>query len=162
MEESYKEYIEKSVEHREEIKKTLGRFWKKKPKEVDTLFHDAHEEAFEEIDCLKCGNCCKTTSPIFRDVDVRRISKKMRMSAGEFEKQYLRKDEDEDWVLKSSPCPFLHEDNECGIYDYRPQACTEYPHTDRRKMNQIIDLTINNLDVCPAVARITLDIIGKK
>jgi len=132
-----------------------------KPKVVDQLFHEAHDEAFEKIDCMNCANCCKTTSPIFRDVDVRRISKKMRMSAGEFENTYLRKDEDDDWVLQSAPCPFLHADNSCGIYDYRPQACEEYPHTDRKKMNQIIDLTISNIDICPAVAKITKEILDK-
>lgn len=161
MEESYEEYFRQANEQREDIKKTLGRFWKKKPKEVDSLFHNAHDEAFEVIDCMKCANCCKTTSPIFRDVDIRRISKKMKMSAGDFEKKYLRKDEEDDWVLQSSPCPFLYGDNSCGIYDYRPLACEEYPHTNRKKMSQVIDLTIANMDVCPAVAKITTDINRK-
>jgi uncharacterized protein len=53
--------------------------------------------------------------------------------------------------LKSSPCPFLDSDNYCRIYDDRPKACREYPHTNRKKMIQILDLTYRNTLVCPAV-----------
>ena len=33
------------------------------------------ENEFKKTDCLDCGNCCKTTSPIFTDKDIERISK---------------------------------------------------------------------------------------
>jgi Fe-S-cluster containining protein len=33
----------------------------------------------------------------------------------------------------------------------RPKACREYPHTDRKHMHQIMDLTYRNTLVCPAV-----------
>ena len=117
---------------------------KKKPKDLDSRFHDLHDSTFAKIDCLKCANCCKTTSPIFRDVDIERISKKLKLSVSEFEKTYLRKDEDQDWVLKSSPCTFLLADSTCFIYDIRPQACREYPHTDRKRLGQSLDLTVRN------------------
>ncbi len=38
-------------------------------------------------------------------------------------------------VLKSSACVFLSNENKCEIYDFRPKACKEYPHTDRKKQN---------------------------
>lgn len=155
----YQSYFEEAEENRDKIAATFKRLKKKKPKNLDGLFQDAHEEAFDEIDCLNCANCCKTTSPIFRDVDVKRISKKMKMSVRDFENQYLRRDEDSDWVLKSAPCPFLHEDNSCGIYDYRPQACQDYPHTDQRKVVQVLDLTLKNTEICPAAAKISMEIV---
>ncbi len=31
-----------------------------------------------------------------------------------------------------SPCPFLGDDNYCSVYEARPKACREYPHTDRK------------------------------
>ena len=134
---------------------------KKLPKQFDYLMNDLHDDEFSKTDCLECANCCKTTSPIFRDIDVKRISKKMKISHANFEKQYLNKDEDGDWVLKSSPCVFLHDDNSCGIYDYRPQACREYPHTDRKRIVSILDLTLKNIEVCPAVAKIAIQIPSK-
>jgi uncharacterized protein len=57
-------------------------------------------------------------------------------------------------VLKSSPCPFLLPDNACMVYEDRPKACREYPHTDRKKMHQILGLTHRNSLVCPAVLKI--------
>lgn len=129
----------------------LKRLVRKDTKEVDVLFHEAHKEVFAEIDCLTCANCCKTTSPIFYQTDIERAAKALRMKPGSFVEQYLRVDEDKDWVLKSSPCPFLEDDNKCKIYDSRPKACREYPHTDRKKMVQIMDLTYKNSLVCPAV-----------
>ncbi len=157
----YQNYIEEAAENKEQIEKLFSRLKKKKPKELDGLFHAAHEKAFDKIDCLECANCCKTTSPIFRDIDIKRISKKLKIGVAEFERTYLRMDEDDFWVLKSSPCAFLEDDNKCGIYDFRPQACTDYPHTDQRKVVQVLDLTQENVKICPAAAKITMEILGK-
>ena len=68
--------------------------------------------------------------------------------------QYLRLDEDRDYVLQEVPCAFLGADNYCSIYDVRPKACREYPHTDRKKFHQITDLTLKNLSICPAAYNI--------
>ena len=82
------------------------------------------------------------------------------MKSGKFEDEFLRTDEDGDFVLKSSPCYFLGKDNKCSIYDVRPLACREYPHTDRKNMFQILDLTAKNVEICPAVAKIVTEIEG--
>jgi Fe-S-cluster containining protein len=142
----------------ESFDKLVKRLKKKRPKNLYSIFNDAHDSTFETIDCLKCANCCKTTSPIFRNVDIQRISKKFKVSAREFENQYLMVDSDGDWVLKTAPCAFLQEDNTCFIYDIRPQACREYPHTNRKRMTQILELTRANMEVCPAVSRIFKDV----
>jgi uncharacterized protein len=127
----------------------------KKPKDLDDHFHSAHEDVFSEFDCLSCANCCKTTSPIFYQRDIERASKRLRVKPGEFIDRFLKIDEDKDYVLQSAPCPFLGSDNYCSIYEDRPNACREYPHTNRKKMVQILDLTYKNTLVCPAVLKIT-------
>ena len=142
------------------LKKKLVSLKKTNNRLLDTQFHAAHVKTFKGIDCLSCANCCKTTSPIFRKVDIDRISKSMGMKSGKFENEFLRVDEDGDFVLKSSPCYFLGSDNKCSIYDVRPLACREYPHTDRKNMFQIIDLTAKNLEICPAVAKIVTEMEG--
>lgn len=134
-----------------ENKKFLQGLKKKDPRKVDEAFHTVHDEVFEEIDCLTCANCCKTTSPIFYQTDIERVAKSVRMKPGDFIEKYLRIDEDKDYVLKSSPCPFLDAENYCSVYEDRPKACREYPHTNRKKMVQIMELTHKNTLVCPAV-----------
>ena len=135
----------------EENKQFLHRLKRKDARRVDDAFHSTHEEVFSEIDCLTCANCCKTTSPIFYPTDIERAAKFLRMKPGDFIEKYLRVDEDKDYVLKSSPCAFLDSENYCTIYESRPKACREYPHTNRKKMVQIMDLTYKNTLVCPAV-----------
>jgi hypothetical protein len=137
-----------------ENRKFLNGLKKRDARKVDDGFHRTHDDVFESMDCLTCANCCKTTSPIFYQNDIDRVAKALRMKPGDFVETYLRVDEDNDYVLKSSPCPFLDHDNYCQVYDDRPKACREYPHTDRKKMVQIMDLTYRNTLVCPAVFEI--------
>lgn len=141
-------------------KKLKEKLKKTKPKNLDETFHQLHEQTFEEIDCLNCANCCKTTSPIFLQTDIDRLAKVFRMKSSQFIDTYLRRDEDGDYVLTTAPCPFLNQDNTCLVYEDRPKACREYPHTDRKNMLGILDLTLKNTLVCPAVFKIFYE-IGK-
>jgi Fe-S-cluster containining protein len=134
-----------------EFKQLTQKLKRKKPKDLDQKIHQIHDEAFSRIDCLECANCCKTTGPLFTERDIERLSKHLRMKAVDFEEQFLRTDEEGDKVLQSVPCPFLGADNYCSVYEHRPKACREYPHTDRRRQLQIIKLTEKNASVCPAV-----------
>jgi Fe-S-cluster containining protein len=146
----------------QQLKKENENFYRrlklKSPKNLDDLFHKAHEKVFEKIECLNCANCCKTTSPIFYERDIDRAAKALKIKPGAFIDKYLRIDEDKDYVLKQSPCAFLDSENYCTIYNDRPNACREYPHTNRKKMQQILDLTFKNTLVCPAVLWISDEI----
>ena len=128
---------------------------KQKLRNLDDVFQEQHHAVFEKTNCLTCANCCKTTSPIFYPRDIDRAAKALRMRPGDFMDKYLKVDEDKDYVLKQSPCAFLDSENYCLIYNDRPTACREYPHTDRKKIQQLLDLTFKNTMVCPAVLEIT-------
>jgi Fe-S-cluster containining protein len=112
---------------------------------------DLHEEAFSKIDCLSCANCCKGYSPRFKQPDIKRIARVLRMKEGELVERYLRLDEDSDYVVKSSPCPFLGSDNRCSIYEDRPSDCRRYPYTDEDVLLKRVNLTLKNATFCPAV-----------
>ena len=137
-----------------ENKKFFAKLKKKPPKKLDDIMQDLHDQEFRQTDCLECANCCKTTGPLFTDKDVERISKFFKMKPQKFEEEYLRKDEDGDLVLQQVPCTFLGADNYCAIYEVRPKACREYPHTDRKKFQQISNLTLKNVAICPAAFNI--------
>lgn len=141
----------RAKDERKVNKKFFNRLARQKPKQLDQTVAQLHDEVFEEIDCLVCANCCKTTSPIFIDKDIDRIARHLGQRPAEFVDQYLHLDEDGDYVLNEAPCAFLGEDNYCSIYEVRPRACREYPHTDRKNFHQILRLTLKNTAVCPAV-----------
>lgn len=140
----------RAAEARKGNRKYFAKLAKRPPRELDETVAGLHEAVFAEIDCLACANCCRTTSPIFRDVDIDRIARSLGIRPAELVDRYLHLDEDGDYVLNSAPCPFLGDDNYCSIYEDRPRACRDYPHTDRKRFHQILDLTLKNTAICPA------------
>ncbi|MDO1501248.1 YkgJ family cysteine cluster protein [Winogradskyella maritima] len=145
---------EKAQEKHKENKAFFAKLKKKPPKQLDYIMQELHEEEFKRTDCLNCANCCKTTGPLFTDKDITRIAKHLKMKPQQFTEQFLRVDEDNDYVLQSVPCTFLGADNYCSIYEVRPKACREFPHTDRKKFQQISNLTLKNVAICPATYNI--------
>ncbi len=151
MKKEYAELLARAEADLDSNKKMLKNL---KKKNLDTLFKNHHYEVFEEIDCLECANCCITTGPLVLERDIDRISKFLRIKPSLFITEYLRRDEDNDWVFKTMPCPFLDSDNYCLIYDVRPRACRTYPHTDRKNIHQLFGKTLINSTICPAVGMI--------
>lgn len=144
----------KAKEKETENKKFFAKLKKKPPKKLDYIMQELHEEEFKKTDCLECANCCKTTGPLFTNADVERIAKHFRQKPQRFIDTYLRVDDENDYVLKQVPCTFLGADNYCSIYDVRPKACRKFPHTDRKKFQQISNLTMKNVSICPATFNI--------
>ena len=154
MEDKINHLPQRAKDKARETKSFFQRLKKRPPKQLDAVTKKLHEEVFAKTDCLSCANCCKTTGPLFEKKDIERIAKYLRMKPAQFETQYLRVDEEKDWVLQSLPCAFLSEDNSCIIYDVRPKACREFPHTDRPKIYQIAQHTQKNVAICPAAFEI--------
>lgn len=126
---------------------------------------DLHEEAFSQTDCLSCANCCKNYSPRFKQPDIKRIARVLKIREGDLVSQYLRLDNEGDYVTQSSPCPFLLGDNTCRIYDDRPSDCARYPYTDEDVLLKRVQLTLKNATVCPATFRVMerlLELEGSK
>ena len=154
MQDQLKSLSKKVQENKRAHRNFFIKLRKKTPKNLDAIMEKLHDDEFKKADCLQCANCCKTTSPIFTNKDIARISKAFRIKTRQFIDTYLTVDADQDYVLKSSPCTFLADDNTCNIYDIRPKACQEYPHTNRKSFEKISDLTIQNLSICPATFNI--------
>lgn len=154
MDEILKELPQRAKDKENENKKFFAKLRKKPPKNLDYVMQELHEKEFKETDCLQCANCCKTTGPLFTDKDITRISKHFRMKEVAFIDAFLRVDEDNDYVLQQTPCHFLGTDHYCSIYEVRPKACREFPHTDRKKFQQISKLTLENVKICPVAFNI--------
>ncbi len=136
----------KSRERQKSFKQFLQRADKNKV--LKQLPH-LHEEAFEKVDCLQCAACCKNYSPRFKTPDVKRISRHLNIRESEFINAYLRVDEDGDFVVKTTPCPFLGADNYCSIYEVRPSDCARFPYTNEDVLVKRQQLTLKNASFCP-------------
>lgn len=154
MEQFLKQLPKLAKDKYKENKTFFTKLKKKTPKQLDYIMQELHNDEFKKTDCLDCANCCKTIGPLFTDKDINRIAKHFRQKPQQFIESYLKIDEDNDYVLQSVPCTFLGADNYCSIYDVRPKACAEFPHTDRKKFQQISDITLKNMPICPAAFNI--------
>ena len=141
-------WLKESAEHQKQYRQFLQRADKNK---VLKKLPDLNEEAFEKIDCLQCGNCCKGYSPRFKTTDIKRISKRLKMKEGQFITTYLNLDSDGDYVAKTAPCPFLGADNYCSIYEDRPGDCARFPYTDEDVLLKRPQITLKNSTFCPIV-----------
>lgn len=112
---------------------------------------ELHEEAFSVIDCLNCAACCKNYSPRFKTPDIKRISKHLKMKESVFIDTYLKLDDEGDYVVKKTGCPFLGNDNRCSIYDVRPSDCERFPYTNEDVLINRPRITLKNASFCPAV-----------
>jgi len=143
-----KQWEKKSAENA----KSYARFLQKADRnKVLSRLPDLHEEAFSKIDCLSCANCCRNYSPRFKTPDIKRISKVLKMKEGVFIETYLKLDADGDYVVQSTPCPFLGSDNHCSIYEDRPSDCRRFPYTDEDVLLKRPKITLKNATFCPAV-----------
>ncbi len=124
----------------------------KSGKKVDRIALELHQEAFSIVDCMKCANCCRTLRPIVTEEDIARIAGHLGMARDEFVAAYLERDEEQDrYRTKTTPCPFLAEDNRCTIYSVRPEKCQGYPFTERPDFALSTMNHASNAVVCPAV-----------
>ncbi|MEZ4959934.1 MAG: YkgJ family cysteine cluster protein [Saprospiraceae bacterium] len=137
-----------------ESKTIAKRLQRKKGKRLDELADKVHQEVFSHINCLDCAGCCSGIPPIVTKGDVTRIAKTFGMKPADFEKQYLTEDEDGDTVMNTTPCPFLLADRKCMIYDIRPRACRQFPHTDGLDFSKNMKLHALNATICPGVYHI--------
>ena len=149
--ESWKQETLKRIDGKLKIFNLLGR---REKEEVDQMAASLHEAVFNEIDCLDCANCCKTTPALLTNADIKRIAKFLQMSPALFKRKYVLEDVNGDQSFKKVPCVFLEKDNKCKVYEVRPEACKDYPHTSapgflkRRKLHK------ENISICPAVFHI--------
>ncbi|MCF7952867.1 MAG: YkgJ family cysteine cluster protein [Spirochaetales bacterium] len=151
MNEEYRQILSRGISRKQQFQQLVRDMRGFKDKKVQALFAEAHEEAFSQIDCLDCANCCAGTGPLLNKKDCSRLAGEMGMKATEFYTAYLRTDEEGDWIFSSLPCPFLLQDNRCLFYDIRPKACREFPHTDQRYIHRYLPQTLKNAEICPAV-----------
>ena len=143
--------IQRAEKNRSRYISFLKSLRKKRRIPLESLFKEAHNMAFSNIDCLDCGRCCRMLGPRIENNDIPKLAGRERIKAREFILRYLKTDEDEDLVFREMPCPFLGDDNYCSVYEDRPSACRDYPHMERGRQSSRITLHMKNITYCPAL-----------
>lgn len=114
----------------------------------------ADKETWKEVQCLDCGNCCRSMTPTFTPADVKRISAFLDMTQEAFREKWLYKDREGDWMNTKRPCQFFNKvDFKCSIYEVRPSDCAGFPHLTKKKTLDYIHVYKQNVEYCPATQR---------
>ena len=134
------------------LRRFMTRLEKNPPRGLDKFTLVVEQEVWKEVNCLSCGNCCKSMTPIFTQADIKRISLHLEMTEAQFKKKWLYKEPGTgDWLNRNTPCQFLDlTNNKCGIYDVRPADCAGFPHLPKRKMVDYMHVHKQNVEFCPA------------
>ena len=156
----YRKILDRGIKNHARYTAFLKRMKKKRGIDADGLFQEAHEAAFNEIDCRRCGLCCTELGPRVTPRDADRMAR--RTGEKNFVETHLHQDEDGDWVFKSMPCPFFGFDGDCIIYADRPAACRNYPHLDERGQRGLILRHSRDLKHCPAVVLAVEHVISRE
>ncbi len=128
--------------------------------ELDSVFSIQHDLVFKNMDCLTCANCCRNYSPIIEPEEIPKLLSVLKIDTSYLFDKLIEMDEDGDFVFQSQPCPLLNlETNKCQIYDQRPRACAEYPHTNMKKIKNHLSLLEKNIDICPAANSILENVL---
>lgn len=124
-------------------------------KELDEQFLRLHNELFEEYDCNRCRNCCKTFYGNIPEKDIQKDAEYLRLSKEKFVDVFLQKDKKNgEYLTKHKPCDFLQENGECRLGDCRPENCKKYPYTDQPERLESLLSVLNAIEVCPVVFEI--------
>jgi len=123
-------------------------------KRVDRIAKETHAHVFEEVNCTKCANCCRTLKAEFRSKDVMAASAHLGMAPNDFTDKYLLKNKQGNLEVNALPCPFLLAEGLCNIYEVRPEGCRDFPHTHKSSFASRSMTHSANVSTCPAVFEI--------
>lgn len=118
---------------------------------IDSTVHHLYQEVSAQIDCTRCGNCCRVIQPNLTSTDIKRLASQLESTIKEFRLRFLQQNnEGEGSVFNVQPCPFL-KNNRCEVYENRPRDCRSYPHLHKREFVFRVNQAFFNCSVCPIV-----------
>jgi Fe-S-cluster containining protein len=96
------------------------------PTITDTIVFALQEAVSQQIDCKKCGNCCKSLMIVVTEDELQRVAAVTNTPPDEFKSGYLAEGLNGKMIMNSMPCHFLS-DRQCTIYADRFAGCREFP-----------------------------------
>lgn len=125
--------------------------------ELDSQFSMLHKELFANYDCSKCANCCRTYDVVLDKNEVKKIAEFLKKTRDEFSTKYLLLADtgsEKQYVFKHKPCSFLDDGGKCQIQDCKPNACKDYPFTDKPDRLFSMYSVIDHASLCPVAFEI--------
>jgi len=102
-----------------------------------------------QINCITCGNCCKSLMINVTEVEADALSIHLKLTRTEFDKLNLEKGGSM-MVMNAIPCTFLS-NNSCTVYEHRFAGCREFPAMHLPNFNKRLFTTFMHYSRCPII-----------
>lgn len=110
-----------------------------------------NETISPQIDCMSCGNCCKSLMIPVSDVEADNLSQHLHQTREDFDEQYIEKGSNGmRMMINQIPCHFLSE-KKCTIYEYRFEGCKEFPALHLPNFKNRLFTTFMHYQRCPII-----------
>ena len=108
------------------------------------------------FECSQCGNCCRNHGEYayvyLAQADVEAMAAHLGLSPRAFLRRHCTRDEGYVVLRMDEPaCPFLGEDNRCGVYPVRPMQCRTWPFWEENLERATWEGPVR--DCCPGIGR---------
>ncbi len=141
-------------------KACLNRLRSLSSKAFDEKIHSIARLVIDQIDCTKCGNCCKSSFVGIQKNEVSRIAGCFDITTEEFIQYHMAVEPDgEGGYLKTKPCP-MYIEHHCSIYEERPRSCKEYPGILNSQLKFRRHRILEEYGICPIVYH-TIEMLKK-
>ena len=117
-------------------------------KNLDSLVKNYYEDIKNEIECDKCGECCKSVIIIFEENDVDRLASHLKIKRDNVLTKWFQKYEKFNcYVMNQLPCLF-QKDGLCTVYKHRGTECREFPYLESMPFSEIYKYAFQGYAVC--------------
>ena len=117
---------------------------------IDAMVHKLKDIITPQIDCTKCGNCCKSLMINVTPAEAAALAIKLETSLEEIKEKYLEVSEQGQMLIDTIPCHFL-EETKCTIYENRFSDCREFPHLHKNNFTTRLFSTLMHYSICPII-----------
>lgn len=117
---------------------------------LNSLVQEINKTVEPQIDCTRCGNCCKTLMINVEDDEAKIAADALKITKEDFEKKYLEKGTYGMAIINTIPCHFLN-DNKCSIYNSRFAGCKEFPGLHLPNIEKRLFTVMMHYSRCPII-----------
>ncbi len=146
-----KETIALLAEQRQDENDAFRAFIKNKDGDsIDSMVHRINNIITPQIDCTRCGACCKTLMINVTEEETKSVSQHLQISTAAFKEKYIEESLQGKMIINKIPCHFLA-DTICTVYEERFTECREFPHLHRKNFKDRLFGTLVHYAICPII-----------
>jgi Fe-S-cluster containining protein len=121
------------------------------PDEIDAQVFSIQLDVTAEVDCTKCGNCCRTLMINVEPEELEPLVHRLQSSVEDIKAKFIEESSQGQLIINTIPCHFL-EDSKCTIYESRFTECREFPHLHKKGFTRRLFGTFMHYERCAIIS----------